>query len=196
MKVMIRICGAVSVGVGLLVASTAFAEGGFGGGHGGGGYGGYHGVGYYGGYHGGWGGPAVSFGFGGPYYYADYPPTYYYAPAPVVYSAPPAVVYTQPPVVYSQPADSSAPASGPAVTAVPNAQYQPVQSTSQKTTMTVADIKALAKGGLSDEVILSQIRSNHAVFNLSTEEIIDLNTSKVSQKVIDFMINTGSPRRD
>ena len=62
--------------------------------------------------------------------------------------------------------------------------------------MTVADIKALAKGGLSDEVILSQIRSNHAVFNLSTEEIIDLNTSKVSQKVIDFMINTGSPRRD
>ena len=60
--------------------------------------------------------------------------------------------------------------------------------------MTVADIKALTKAGLSDEVILSQIRSQHAVFNLSTEEIIDLNTSKTSPKVIDFMLNTGRPR--
>ena len=62
--------------------------------------------------------------------------------------------------------------------------------------MTVADIKALSTSGLSEEVILSQIRNNHAVFNLTTEEIIDLNTSQVSQKVIDFMINTASPRRD
>ena len=62
--------------------------------------------------------------------------------------------------------------------------------------MTVADIKALAKGGLSDEVILSQIRSNHAVFKLTTEEILDLNTNKVSQKVIEFMINTASAHHD
>ena len=60
--------------------------------------------------------------------------------------------------------------------------------------MTVADIKALVKGGLSEEIILSQIRSTHAVFRLTTEEILDLNANHVSAKVIDFMINTASQR--
>jgi len=185
MKRMIRFCSVVSVGISLLVASKAFADGRYGGGHGGGGYGGYHG----GGYRGGWGGPVVAIGFGGPYYYGDYPATYYYAPAPVV--------YTQPQVVYTQSADSNSQATPPTSAPAPNIQNQPVQTSPQKSSLTVADIKALAKGGLSDEVILSQIRSSQAVFNtLSTEEIIDLNTSKVSQKVIDFMINTGNLRRD
>ncbi len=56
----------------------------------------------------------------------------------------------------------------------------------------VADIKVLAKGGISEEVILSQIRNSHAVYRLSTAEILDLKDSGVSEKVIDFMINTGS----
>ena len=60
--------------------------------------------------------------------------------------------------------------------------------------MTVAEIKALVKGGLSDDIILSQVRSQHAVFHLTTDEILDLNTNKVSQKVIEFMINTASTR--
>jgi len=55
----------------------------------------------------------------------------------------------------------------------------------------VADVKALAKAGLSDEVILSHIRNSHAVYRLTTAEIIDLKGSGVSEKVIDFMINTG-----
>ncbi len=56
----------------------------------------------------------------------------------------------------------------------------------------VADIKMLAKGGMSDEVILSQIRnSGHAAYRLSTADILDLKESGVSEKVIDFMINTG-----
>ena len=181
MKAMIRTFGAVTVGISLLAASSALAGGGYGGGHGGGGYGGYHGGGYYGGYHGGygWGGLGFAVGFGWPYYYD-------YAPQTVVYSAQPEVIYTSPTVNYSpQP-------SAPTPTAAPSVQYQPVQpNTQQQPSMTVADIKALATGGLSDVVILSQIRSHHAVFNLSTEEIIDLNTSKVSQKVIEAMINTG-----
>lgn len=59
----------------------------------------------------------------------------------------------------------------------------------------VADIKMLAKGGISEEVILSQIRNSHAVYRLSTAEILDLKDAGVSEKVIDFMINTaaGSP---
>jgi hypothetical protein len=59
----------------------------------------------------------------------------------------------------------------------------------------VADIKILAKGGVSEEVILSQIRNSHAAYRLSTADILDLKDSGVSEKVIDFMINTaaGSP---
>ena len=55
-----------------------------------------------------------------------------------------------------------------------------------------ADIKALSKAGISDEVVISQIRNSHTVFYLNTAEIIDLKDAGVSQKVIDFMINTAS----
>ena len=58
-------------------------------------------------------------------------------------------------------------------------------------TVSVADVKMLAKAGLSDEVILSHIRNAHAAFRLSTAEIIELKDTGVSQKVIDFMINTA-----
>ena len=58
--------------------------------------------------------------------------------------------------------------------------------------LTPADIKALAKAGISDEVIISQIRNSHTVFYLNTSEIIELRDAGVSNKVIDFMINTPS----
>jgi hypothetical protein len=56
----------------------------------------------------------------------------------------------------------------------------------------VADVKALAKAGVSDDVIISQIRNSHTVYRLSTAEIVDLKSSGVNEKVIDFMINTPS----
>lgn len=56
----------------------------------------------------------------------------------------------------------------------------------------LADIKALARAGVGDDVIISQIRASRVVYRLSTAEIIDLNNSGVSHKVIDFMINTPS----
>jgi surface antigen len=56
----------------------------------------------------------------------------------------------------------------------------------------VADVKALAKAGVSDEVIISQIRNSRVAYHLSTAEIIDLKDAGVSEKVIDFMINTAS----
>src|SRR6266404_1108459 len=56
----------------------------------------------------------------------------------------------------------------------------------------VADIKALAKAGVSDEVIISQIRNSHTTYHLSTAEIIDLKDAGVSERVIDIMINTAS----
>jgi hypothetical protein len=64
--------------------------------------------------------------------------------------------------------------------------------------MGLPDIKMLAKSGVSDEVILSQIRNSHSVYRLGAAEILDLKDAGVSEKVIDFMINTpslyGSPR--
>ena len=58
--------------------------------------------------------------------------------------------------------------------------------------MGLPDIKMLAKSGVSDEVILSQIRNSHSVYRLSAAEILDLKDAGVSEKVIDFMINTPS----
>ena len=54
----------------------------------------------------------------------------------------------------------------------------------------LADVKMLAKSGVSDEVILSQIRNSHTVYHLSAAEILDLKDAGLSEKVIDFMINT------
>jgi len=190
MKTLIRLVGAIAVGVSLLITSTALAEGGHGGGgHGGGGYGGYRGDGWYGGW--GRGYPVVAFGFGGPYYNDNYAPAYYDAQALVVYSSPTVNFNGQPVVYNSPPADYNAQPTTP--TPVATTQNPPAQPNSQQQPMTVADIKTLAKGGLSEQVILSQIRSHHAVFHLTTAEIIELNDNKVSQKVIEFMISTASP---
>jgi hypothetical protein len=54
----------------------------------------------------------------------------------------------------------------------------------------VADVKALARSGINDDVIISQIRNSHTVYHLSAADIIDLRDSGVSNRVIDFMINT------
>ena len=56
----------------------------------------------------------------------------------------------------------------------------------------LADIKALSRAGVSDDVIISQIRNARVVYRLNTAEIIDLKNSGVSNRVIDFMINTPS----
>ena len=56
--------------------------------------------------------------------------------------------------------------------------------------MSLADVKMLAKAGVSDEVIISQIRNSHTVYHLSAADILDLKDAGLSEKVIDFMINT------
>jgi len=67
---------------------------------------------------------------------------------------------------------------------------QTYQRVDQGQPLAVADIKALSKAGVSDEVIISQIRNSRTVYRLSAAEIIELNEAGVSQKVIDYMINT------
>lgn len=67
---------------------------------------------------------------------------------------------------------------------------QPTQATTQP--LSPQDIKALAKGGVNDDVIISQIQASRTVYRLSSEEILDLKNSGVSEKVIEYMVNTPS----
>jgi outer membrane lipoprotein SlyB len=54
------------------------------------------------------------------------------------------------------------------------------------------DVKALARAGVSDDVIIAQIQNSHTVYHLSAADIIDLHGAGVTDKVVNFMINTGN----
>ncbi|MBS0653947.1 MAG: hypothetical protein JSR39_10545 [Verrucomicrobia bacterium] len=58
--------------------------------------------------------------------------------------------------------------------------------------LTTDDIKKMSQNGLSDNVIIGQIQATNSVYYLSTNEIIDLKNAGVSQRVIDYMIQTGN----
>jgi hypothetical protein len=187
--------------------------------------GGRSGGGFHGGFNGGfrqrsWGGGGWGWGWRGwypwgfpyvyapsPYYYSSYyyyPSTAYYQPA-VVYDSQPAQAYVSQspaPVADSpQQPDVDRPLSPTAVDRdtpppPPRVQEQvPIQRNEPRQSIAVADVKALATAGLSDEVILSHLRNSQAVYHLTTAEIIDLKNSGVSEKIIDYMINTASARR-
>lgn len=80
------------------------------------------------------------------------------------------------------------PAGRPVVSQAP----QPQQYVEQKQPLSIEDVKALAKSGVTNDVIISQIRNSRTVYRLNTAQIIDLKNSGVSETVIDFMINTPS----
>jgi outer membrane lipoprotein SlyB len=67
---------------------------------------------------------------------------------------------------------------------------QTLRRVEQGQPLATADIKALSKAGVSDEVIISQIRASHTIYRLTTAEIIELKEAGVSERVIDTMINT------
>jgi len=60
----------------------------------------------------------------------------------------------------------------------------------QNEPLTVADVKELARAGVSDELIISQIRNSRTVYRLTTTEIIGLKDEGVSENIIDYMLNT------
>jgi hypothetical protein len=55
--------------------------------------------------------------------------------------------------------------------------------------MTVQDVIKLSKVGLSDDLIIEQIKTRNQRFDLSTDQLIQLKTAKVSERVIQVMIN-------
>jgi outer membrane lipoprotein SlyB len=56
----------------------------------------------------------------------------------------------------------------------------------------VSDVEALVKAGVSDDVIISQIQNSRTVYHLAPSDIIGLRNSGVSDRVVNFMINTPS----
>jgi len=63
---------------------------------------------------------------------------------------------------------------------------------SQQQPLSTADVKALAKAGIAEDVIINQLASTHSGFRLGSADIIDLRDSGVSDKVINYMISTAS----
>jgi len=60
----------------------------------------------------------------------------------------------------------------------------------QGTPLSLADVKALAKAGISEDVMINQIKNSHTVFHLTSADIIDLRDAGVSDKVVNYMIST------
>jgi len=60
----------------------------------------------------------------------------------------------------------------------------------QNQPLTVADVEALVRAKVSDDVIISQIQNSHTVYHLSPQDIIDMHSAGVSDKVVNFMIAT------
>jgi hypothetical protein len=67
---------------------------------------------------------------------------------------------------------------------------QTLERIEQDQPLTVLDVQSLAKAGISDDLIISQIRNSRTVYHLNTADIIALKNAGVSERVIDFMINT------
>jgi len=58
--------------------------------------------------------------------------------------------------------------------------------------MTIEDVVRLARAGVSDEVILAQIRSKHQFFDLTTDQLLKLKSASVSDRVIRVMMRRPS----
>jgi len=56
--------------------------------------------------------------------------------------------------------------------------------------LSIADVKALAKAGINQDLVISQIQTSRTVFYLSAADIIDLHDSGVTDKVINYMVST------
>ncbi|HUI55094.1 MAG TPA: hypothetical protein VLY04_08990 [Bryobacteraceae bacterium] len=59
--------------------------------------------------------------------------------------------------------------------------------------LSVEDVIKLAKAGLSEDIILQQIKKRNRAFDLSTDDIIALKTAKVSDRIVAFMLDPSRP---
>ncbi len=69
------------------------------------------------------------------------------------------------------------------------AQSREIYLGPQPKAMTVQDVIKLSKASLGDDVIIEQLKTRNQRFDLSTDQLIQLKTAKVSERVIEVMIN-------
>ena len=55
--------------------------------------------------------------------------------------------------------------------------------------LTAEDVVKLAKAGLSEDIIILQIRKNGQAFDLSTDQLISLKTANVSDRIVQVMLD-------
>ncbi len=67
---------------------------------------------------------------------------------------------------------------------------QTYERVDQGTPLSLADVKALAKASIAEDVIINQIRNSRTIFHLSAADIIELRDAGVGDKVVNFLINT------
>lgn len=72
---------------------------------------------------------------------------------------------------------------------------QTIQRIEESQPLAVSDIVSMVRAGVSDDLVITQIRYSRTVYHLKSGEIIELKNSGVSEKVIDFMINTPAEVR-
>jgi hypothetical protein len=75
-------------------------------------------------------------------------------------------------------------------------KMQPSQTaltTPQEQNLGLADIKALAKAEVADDIVISEINNTRSTFSLTAQAIIDLKNAGVSEKVIAYMMNPKPP---
>jgi uncharacterized protein YcfJ len=57
--------------------------------------------------------------------------------------------------------------------------------------LTINDVIKLSQGGVADDTIIQYVRETDASYSLSQAQVRRLQDSGVSQRVIDYMINSG-----
>lgn len=57
--------------------------------------------------------------------------------------------------------------------------------------LTIGDIIKLSQGGVSDDTIINYIKETKTTYNLSQSQINRLQEAGVSQRVINYMVDTG-----
>ncbi|MES2199443.1 MAG: glycine zipper domain-containing protein [Chlamydiota bacterium] len=68
---------------------------------------------------------------------------------------------------------------------------QTLQRIDNREQLSIYDIEALSKNGIQDDIIIGQIQNTKSVFYLTSEQIIELKQAGVSQRIIEYMIQTG-----
>ena len=59
--------------------------------------------------------------------------------------------------------------------------------------LTIADVTRMVKAGLSEDLVIAQIRKNGKAFDLTTDDLLKLKESGVSDNILKAMVDPGGP---